>query len=138
MPVAYQLDLRWRVIWLYVSDHSVHFISQLLQLSESTARRYINMFLQTGEVEVKTHKHGPDKLLGDFEQLVLLGMILDNPGIYLHEIKANFYQMFGVEVSVATICRTLHSMGCTRQVMRRVALQRSDSLRAKFMANISV
>ena len=29
-------------------------------------------------------------------------------------------------------------MGCTRQVIRRVALQQSDALRARFMAEVSV
>ena len=29
-------------------------------------------------------------------------------------------------------------MGCTRQVMRRVAIQRSDTLRARFMAEVSI
>ena len=45
---------------------------------------------------------------------------------------------FGVTVSIATICRTVHHMGITRQVMRHIALQRSDTARAKFMADISV
>ena len=37
-----------------------------------------------------------------------------------------------------TICRTLKYMGCNHQAMHRVALQRSDALRARFMAEISV
>ena len=41
-------------------------------------------------------------------------------------------------MSEVTICRTLKSMGCTRQVIRQVAIQRSDIMRAKFMAEISV
>ena len=40
-----------------------------------------------------------------------------------------------VRVSVATIFRTPRHMGCSRQVMRRV---RSDTLRACFMAGISI
>ena len=41
-------------------------------------------------------------------------------------------------MSAATICRTLKLMGCPRQVMRCVAIQQSDAMRAKFMAEISI
>lgn len=83
-------------------------------------------------------RNGPRMLMGDFEQITLLRVILENPGIYLQEIQDELFHIFGVLVSVPTICRTLKYMGCTRQAMHRVALQRSDALRAQFMADISV
>ena len=46
--------------------------------------------------------------------------------------------MFGVHVCVSTICKTLKNMGCTSQAMHRLAIQRSDEKRAKFMADISL
>ena len=58
--------------------------------------------------------------------------------IYLHEIQTKLEILFGARISTATICRALRSMGCTRQVMRRVAIQRSDTLRARFMAEVSI
>ena len=76
--------------------------------------------------------------MGDFEQLVLLKIIAEDVGIYLHEIQAKLLAMYGVSVTTATICRTLKFMGCTRQVIQHIAMQRSDELRAKFMAEISV
>jgi len=69
---------------------------------------------------------------------VLLSLILQYPGIYLHEIQDKLYEAFGALVSAATICRTLQFMGCTRQVIRSVAIQQSDAMRAKFMAEISI
>ena len=77
-------------------------------------------------------------MLGELEQLTLPHLILENHGIYLHEIQTNLENLFGARISTATICRTLRSMGCTRQVMRRVAIQRSDTLRARFMAEVSI
>lgn len=77
-------------------------------------------------------RHGPTLLLGEFEQM--FRMILDKPGIYLSEIQDGFMRIFGVYVCVSTICRTLKIMGCTRQAMHQVALQRSDEQRARFMA----
>ena len=39
--------------------------------------------------------------------------------------------------SAATIYKTLTFMGCTRQDIQLVALQRSDDYRARFMAEVS-
>ena len=139
MPKAYAVDLRWCVVWLYLAQNrSSSDISTLLLLSERSVRRYISLFYRTGDVEPTSQRHGPQKLLGDFGQLTLLHIILSNPGIYLSEIKDQLTRLVGVEVSVSTICRTLKFMGCSRQAMCHVALQRSDQLRAKFMAQISV
>ena len=88
MPNPYSLDLRWRVVWLSLTRcYSAIQISRLLHLSECTLRRYITIFQQTGDVKPKQHRHGPLRLLGDFEQLTLLQIILQNPGIYLDEVQ---------------------------------------------------
>ena len=120
----------YTVVQLPVSD-----ISHYLCVSDRKIRRYITLFEQTGDVQPRIQHHGPSKLLGDHEQLVLLRIILQNTGIYLSEKLQNH---FGVSVSAATICRTLKFMGCTRQVIQHVALWRSDECRAKFMAEISM
>ena len=100
MPVPYSLDLRWRVMWLSLTRrYSAMEISQLLHLSERTVRWYITMFQQTGDVESKQYRHGPPRLLGDFEQLTLLQIILQNPGIYLDEVQTKLVNIFGVLVS---------------------------------------
>ena len=113
-------------------------IADLLSMSERTVRRYLELFNQTGEVQPQPRKNGPSRLLGDFEQVMLLRLIVETPGIYLHELRSELFNFFGVYVSESTICKTLRFMGCTRQAMRRVALQQSDILRAQFMATISM
>ena len=113
-------------------------IAELTSLSERTVRRYLHLFQTTGDVEPKRRRYGPIPLFGDFEQLTLLRLILENTGIYLSEIQEKLQEEFGVAVSAPTICRTLKLMGCSRRVIRHVALQRSDTLRAHFMSKISV
>ena len=61
-----------------------------------------------------------------------------DPGMYLYELQDQLHQALGVIVSVSTICRTMKFMGCTRQVIRHIAIQRSDAMRAKFMSEISI
>ena len=96
------------------------------------------LFYRSGNVRPRAHKNGPQCLLGEFEQIVLLRLILSNPGIYLYELKCELVRMFGVPVSKATICRTLRYMGCTRQAMHHVAIQQSEVCRGRFMAEVSM
>ena len=72
------------------------------------------------------------------EKLFLLRIVLTHPGIFLFKIKDMLQEHFGVLVSEITILRALKSMGCTRQVIRQIPIQRSEMMRAKFMAEISV
>jgi len=126
-------------VWAYhrpTNNLSQREISDLFNVSERTVRRYLQLFNQTGDVQIKPRKNVPEKLLGDFEQLVLLRLILAHPGIYLHELQEKL-KKYGVTISVPTICRTLKQMGCTRQIMHHVAMQQSEYQRAKFMAEIS-
>ena len=138
MPVPYSMDLSWRVVHIYLTQTlSYGDIGSLLGLSERTVRRYLQQFYQTGDVEPREHKNGPNKCLSEHEQLLILKTIIRNPGIYLHEIQS-IIEAVGVTVHVATICQTLKFMGCSRQVIRHVATQRSDEMREKYMSEISM
>ena len=44
--------------------------------------------------------------------VVLLRIIAEGVEIYLHEIQAKLFAMYGVYVTTATICRTLKFVGC--------------------------
>ena len=139
MPRPYSTDLRWRAVWLHLTHQlDVKDIALKLCICQKSVKRYLTLFTLTGDVEPATQQHGPPTLLGDFEELVLFRMISDFSGIYLHEIQAKFADRFGTDVSAATLCRTLKRMGCTRQVIQHIALQQSDELRARFMAEISL
>ena len=139
MPVPYSLDLRWRVVWSFICHRrSFSDIAASFNVCERTVRRYVDLFQRTGDVRPSQRRHGPLPLLGEYEQIVLFRLILANPGIYLCEIQEEIRRMFGVYVCISTICRTLKNIGCTRQAMHRLALQRSDEERARFMADISL
>ena len=96
------------------------------------------MFQQSGEVQSIQVQHGPKPLLGEFEQLTLLRLIFDHPGIYLKEIQDKLIQIYGFCIALSTIYRTVKAMDCSRQVLHRVASQRSDELSAQFKAQVSI
>ena len=96
MSIPYSLDLRWRIIWIALAWHSSpQHIGQQLSVSERTVRRYLKMFEETGDVKPRLRRSGPLRLFGEYEQLTLLRLILEQ-------------QLFGVDVSVSIICRTLN------------------------------
>jgi hypothetical protein len=82
----YSLDLRWRIVWSYLA-HKWSKLLVLFSVCERTVRRFIACFQITGDVVPCKRRHGPPLLLGEFEQMMLFGMILDKPGIYLSEIQ---------------------------------------------------
>jgi len=57
-------------------------ISNLFNVSERTVHWYLQLFRQTGDVSIKHKRDGPEKLLGNFKQL-----ILTHPGGYFHELQ---------------------------------------------------
>ena len=125
MPTPYAVELRWRVICLnLLHGFSSHEVGELLCLSERTVRRYLTLFQQTGDVKPVSRRNRAQRLLE------LLQIVLWNPGIYLHEVQRQPQEVY----RVSTICRTIKFRGCTRQVIRHVALQRSEvSLWPRYM-----
>ena len=117
MPVPYSLDLRWGIVWLHVCGRRPADIARTLCISERTVRRYQARFQQSGGVKPLAHRNGPSRLLDTYEQLQILRMISDTPSLYLHEIKRKLFDMFGINLSVSTICRVLKSIGCSRQAI---------------------
>lgn len=139
MPAPYSVDFRWRIVYLAQFQHfSPGDVAKLLNVCSRTVTRYLKLFNLTGDIIPRHRRNGPHRLLGKFEQLTLLRLIIDNPGIYLAEIQDHLFTKFAITCSAATICRTLKSMGCSRQKIQRIALQRSDQCRAKFMAEVAI
>ena len=117
MPLPYSLDLRWRIVWVYLTQNlSQSRIGLLFSISDRTVGRVISLFNQTGDVKPRSRRNGPICVMQDFEQLSLVQLIITHPGIYLHEIQEKLLQM-GIIVSLSNICRTYKKMGVTRQAM---------------------
>ena len=66
-------------------------------------------------------------------ELYVVGVILENPSMYLGELCVEIMHVFGIEISPSTVCRTLRRYGLTRKKIRQVALQRSSEFRGAFM-----
>ena len=66
------------------------------------------MYYTTGTVEPTNQRHGPPRILTNFEQLTVLQLLLDNPNMYLDKIERELYGFTGTDVHISTIYRTVH------------------------------
>ena len=80
-------------------------------MSERSVRRYVELFLLKGDVQPIKHKHGPQLVLSDFEQTLVIQLIIDKPSIYLSEVQAKLCDVTGTTVHESTIRRTIHRLG---------------------------
>ena len=112
-------------------------IATNLNIAASTVYRTMKHFEDTGEVEPH-HDRAPAYDLSPSSELYVIGLILDNPSLYLNEAYQMIKEMFLVDVSPPTICRLLRSHGITGKKIRQVALQRSEEFRGEFMAQFSL
>jgi len=113
-------------------------IAELMFLSEKTVQRCVQSYVTTNSVAPASQKHGPAKLLSEFEQEFLLQSLIASPGIHLSELCEQLEDATGKVVHPSTICRTIQHFGMTRQKLRTIAIQWSECKRAEFMADVSL
>ena len=134
---AYANDLRWRIVYQRIGMHlPLEKIARNLNVSTSTAYRTNALFQRMGSVDhVGPQKRRPDlRRLDERSELFVIGLVVDNPSLYLGEVCQKVYEVYGTNVSPPTICRLLRSYGITRKKVRFVALQRCKVFRGNFMA----
>ena len=120
---AYSEDLRWRMVYqslglcLSYSD-----IAKNLCVDVATVKRTVKLYNQTGRVSKKEYNksHLPRKLTETVKYYVIQ-LILQHPGIYLREIKAELQEILAVDLSESAIRGFLRSHGFSRQKMQMIA-----------------
>ena len=112
-------------------------VAERLSISVGTVFNVLKKFEQTGNVEAKKPRCRPEccKLDGH-HQLYIIGLILDNPSMYLSELCSEIKSITGVEVSPSTVCKLLSNYGFTRKKIQHVALQQSIEYRGGFISDI--
>lgn len=121
----------------YVLSIPVKTISLNLSVSRSTVRRTLRRFDSQGTVEKKAYSCASRKKMSANDQLHLLELVLENPGMYLKEMKKEL-QARGTYVDESTVCMFLKESRFSRKKMRLVAIQQSEELRARYLAEFAL
>ena len=77
------------------------------------------------------------KKLTPIDEFLIL-LVIDTPGIQLHEIQTELACNTGTCINTSTVCRFLYKSGFTRKKLQTVALQCSEESRQKFVQEITV
>ena len=136
---AYSADIRWRIVWQRLSmDLCFVEIAERLNIAVSTAHRIYHLFEQSGNVCPKPNNTPrPDtRKLSDDMELFIIGLVLENPGIYLSEVCKEVEDISGIVVSDSTVCKLIRRHGLTRKKIQQIALQRSSQIRGEFMGTV--
>ena len=121
---AYDNDLRWRMVYQVKVQNLRHReVARNLCVDQSTVSRTVALFADTGSLQ-------PWDCKSDYDKLVILETVIDQPGVFLRELQSKLESITGTQVDVSTICRFLHATGFTRQKMVVHAIQRSEVLRS--------
>ena len=114
-------------------------VSQNLGVSVSTVCRIGKLFETTGNVQQGEHgDRETGKVLTTYDQFLVMELVLDRPGIYLHEVCQELQQTTGTEVSEATICKLFQKCGFTHTKIQHVALQCSEERRVQFRSEMQL
>ena len=99
----------------------------------------VDLFELTGDVCKKPYPSDLlQRKLTPVVHLILLTMVIGQPGVKLSELQADLIAEYGVELSQATICSFLHNNGFSYQKMTLIARQRDDDLRMLFAMDVSL
>ena len=96
MPRKYSEDFRWRIVFQHcLRGQSIRSDAKGNYVSASTVEKVVLLYKRTGDVRSVRKKLGPDTVLSDQEELIVLQLFLDKPGIYLREVQQELYDATG-------------------------------------------
>lgn len=111
---GYSTDLRERVIRLREKGERQARIGELLEISLSTVKRYLERYAKTGSVEA-TVQERMKPILGEAELAVIEAQLEVYRDWTIAQHLAAFSERSGLAVSVSTLGRAIRRMGWTRK-----------------------
>jgi len=111
-------------------------IAKNLNIAQSTAHLSYSRFEQTGNVDPSPNVVRPCQR--KLNELFVVGLVLNNPTMYLEEICQEIHCTLQTDVSVSVICKLLRRYGITRKKIRQCATQRCYALRGAFLSQCSL
>ena len=110
-------------------------ITANLNVDPLTVWRTVRKFEEDCTVEARTHKG--EESLTVHDELLIIQTVLDNPSIYLHELQCRVEETTNTSISESAICRFLHREKFSHKKLTKIASQRSEELREKFLIDCS-
>ena len=114
-------------------------VASNLNLGLGTVHKVYQRFIESGSVQHKKQPKRDDiRVLSHHQELLLNGMILENPSLYFGEMCQQLHDIAGLQVSAPTICRVIRKHGFTRKKIKQIAKQRKIKYRGQYMAEVQL
>ncbi|KAJ7440421.1 hypothetical protein FB451DRAFT_1300428 [Mycena latifolia] len=121
----YLADLKRRVVYqAFTQGKSSTAIALDLNMPVRVVQRVKRTWLEIGEVCRSRKYMGRAPMLSTAHTKFMLALLDHTPDAYLDEIQEQLYTQHDVDVSLATICRTLGRLGISSKKLSREAAER--------------
>lgn len=102
----YSDDLRLRIL-NHSLNNPVNETARLFDVSINTVYLLKRLFLETGEVKPRPSSRQYPHLVSPEGELYLQVLIIEKPDITLEELRHEYHQAYGVDISMGTMCNTV-------------------------------
>ena len=110
-----------------------------LNVDVSTVQQTLKLFAQTGCFQKRIHPPNIDNTkITEFAKVFLVSLVIERPGVYLHEVKQLLLEYTGIDVQESTIFKVLKACGLSWQNITLAANQRSELLRSQYIVDMSI
>jgi transposase len=117
------------VIWHTELGKSTVEIAELAGCSEHTVREVLRLRRETGNVHnTFTQPRGGPRSLNQGDITYISSLLDANPTLYLDELQIKLAETQHVDVSIATLSRTVHHLAMTHKKVLKAALERNKLL----------
>ena len=129
-------DLRRRIIAWREDGLPIKAIAELAGCKDRVVYKILATHRDTGGVRYAPSflPRGRPRTLDNHDIDYISGLLAANPTLYLDEIQEKLESTRGVDVSVATISRTLDRLALSNKQVSKVAAERNELLRATWVA----
>jgi len=124
-------DLRERIVEWYLDGRDTNEIAELAGCSRRTVFEIARLYREFGDVyNPHTRRRGRPRALNPGDITFLCSLLDATPTLYLDEIQDRLFSMREVDVSLATLSRTLRRIAITHKRTSTAAVERNEELRA--------
>lgn len=109
--LPYSLDLRQRVVQAYEQGmETITEIAERFSVGETFVKKMLRQKRETGSLEIKARRPGPQKLLSEKEQKFLRREIDQEPDLTIDQLHERLVEKRKVRVSRATVGRAVQAL----------------------------
>lgn len=131
MPASTSEDLRACIVrWRDVYGWSVQDIALVANVSVRTVYRILALYRDYGLFRKHPTRTGAPRALDQLDLAYISALLRAQPTLYLDEIHERLWAVRDIDVSIATVSRTLARLAITNKRVSREAVERDLELRA--------